>query len=263
MMENLADIKHSHNIVDVISQYLTLKKSGKDYFACCPFHSEKSPSFTVDEKKQFYHCFGCGAHGDVIKFLTEYSGLDFVDACKSLGADAELMPSEKVLRNIKAAKNAPRFSTPVDDKRDYDLCAKMISTMTKKDAEYLMYINNDGEIFTPLIDWSGEVVNFFDGFDFIAGGISYGAFTPIRKKQNNNFMLCVDTKDALTIANKYNVNVLICYTAHNLKYVYKSNNSKAKLLPVVRDCDDDYLCYECEWLSFKCGELKKEKMIDV
>lgn len=72
------------DIVDVIERYLPLKKSGANYFACCPFHGEKSASFSVSPSKQFYHCFGCGVHGSAISFLMEYSGLGFVDAVKAL-----------------------------------------------------------------------------------------------------------------------------------------------------------------------------------
>ncbi len=78
------------DIVDVIERYLPLKKSGANYFACCPFHGEKSASFSVSPSKQFYHCFGCGVHGSAIGFLMEYSGLGFVDAVKELAAQTGL-----------------------------------------------------------------------------------------------------------------------------------------------------------------------------
>src|SRR5208337_2412606 len=72
------------DIVEVVDRQVPLKKAGANYAACCPFHNEKSPSFTVSPTKQFYHCFGCGAHGTAIGFLMEYSGLGFVDAIKDL-----------------------------------------------------------------------------------------------------------------------------------------------------------------------------------
>jgi DNA primase len=80
----IEDLLHRVDIVDVIDRHVKLKRAGANYVACCPFHSEKSPSFTVTQTKQFYHCFGCGAHGTAIGFLMEYSGIDFVDAVKSL-----------------------------------------------------------------------------------------------------------------------------------------------------------------------------------
>ena len=72
------------DIVDVIDSRVPLKKSGANYKACCPFHSEQTPSFTVSQSKQFYHCFGCGAHGTAISFLMEYERLSFPDAVEEL-----------------------------------------------------------------------------------------------------------------------------------------------------------------------------------
>jgi DNA primase len=78
------ELLHRVDIVDVIERYVPLKKGGANYSACCPFHTEKTPSFTVSPTKQFYHCFGCGAHGNAISFLMEYQGLGYVDAVKDL-----------------------------------------------------------------------------------------------------------------------------------------------------------------------------------
>ena len=78
------DLLNRLDIVDVIERYVPLKKAGANYVACCPFHHEKSPSFTVSQSKQFYHCFGCGAHGTAIGFVMEYGGQGFVDAVEEL-----------------------------------------------------------------------------------------------------------------------------------------------------------------------------------
>ncbi len=72
------------DVVDIINARVPLKKKGREYTACCPFHNEKTPSFTVSPNKQFYHCFGCGVHGSAISFLMEYEHLDFVEAIESL-----------------------------------------------------------------------------------------------------------------------------------------------------------------------------------
>lgn len=80
------DLLNRVNIVDTIDRHVSLKKAGANYTACCPFHSEKTPSFTVSPVKQFYHCFGCGAHGNAINFLMEYSGYNFVEAVQQLAA---------------------------------------------------------------------------------------------------------------------------------------------------------------------------------
>ena len=74
------------DIVEVIESRVPLKRAGRDYTARCPFHDERSPSFSVSPAKQFYHCFGCGAHGSAIKFLMDYDRLEFVDAVEDLAA---------------------------------------------------------------------------------------------------------------------------------------------------------------------------------
>lgn len=78
------DIIARTDIVSVIDRYIGLKKAGKNFVARCPFHNEKTPSFNVSPEKQFYHCFGCGASGNVISFLMEYSHLEFVEAVETL-----------------------------------------------------------------------------------------------------------------------------------------------------------------------------------
>ena len=78
------DLLAQTDIVDVIEPYVPLKKSGANYMACCPFHKEKSPSFSVSPAKQFYHCFGCGAHGSAIGFVMQYQNLGFAEAVQQL-----------------------------------------------------------------------------------------------------------------------------------------------------------------------------------
>ena len=80
----IQDLLARVDVVDLIDSFVPLKKAGANYSACCPFHSEKTPSFTVSPSKQFFHCFGCGAHGTSIGFMMQYSGLDFVEAVKEL-----------------------------------------------------------------------------------------------------------------------------------------------------------------------------------
>ncbi len=82
--EFIDDLLTRADVVDVINARVPLKKKGREYGACCPFHNEKTPSFTVSPSKQFYHCFGCGVHGSAITFLMEYEHLDFVEAIESL-----------------------------------------------------------------------------------------------------------------------------------------------------------------------------------
>lgn len=80
------DVVARANIVDVVDSRVRLKKAGKNYTACCPFHNEKSPSFSVSSDKQFYYCFGCGASGNALKFIMEFDGIPFPDAVEKLAA---------------------------------------------------------------------------------------------------------------------------------------------------------------------------------
>ncbi|CRL64138.1 DNA primase [Proteus vulgaris] len=80
------DLLARTDIIDLIDARVPLKKQGKNHSACCPFHNEKTPSFTVNSDKQFYHCFGCGAHGNAIDFLMNYDRLDFVETIEELAA---------------------------------------------------------------------------------------------------------------------------------------------------------------------------------
>ena len=82
----IQDLLSRVDVVDVVGRYVKLKKAGANYAACCPFHNEKTPSFTVSPSKQFYHCFGCGAHGSAIGFVMQYAGLGFVDAVQELAS---------------------------------------------------------------------------------------------------------------------------------------------------------------------------------
>ncbi len=115
--ELVDEVRNSNDIVDVISQYVVLKRSGRNFFGLCPFHREKSPSFSVSPDKQIFHCFGCGVGGDVIHFVSKIENLDFKQAIETLaeksgitlpslmdGQDAEkLKRKEKVYQINKIA----------------------------------------------------------------------------------------------------------------------------------------------------------------
>ncbi|MCO5760704.1 MAG: DNA primase, partial [Chromatiaceae bacterium] len=126
------------DIVEVIDRYVPLKKKGANYMACCPFHGEKTPSFTVSPTKQFYHCFGCGAHGTAISFLMEHSGMGFVDAVKDLASRAGL-----------AVPDDGHGSRSDDGQRDrlleaMDAAARFYRTELKASARAVAYLKGRG-----------------------------------------------------------------------------------------------------------------------
>jgi DNA primase len=97
------DLLNRVDVVEVVGRYVRLKKAGANFQGLCPFHNEKTPSFSVSPSKQFYHCFGCGAHGNAIGFLMSYGGLGYVDAVKDLASMAGMQVPEAQPRSPEAA----------------------------------------------------------------------------------------------------------------------------------------------------------------
>src|SRR3569623_3039506 len=119
----IQDLLNRVDIVDVVGRYVQLKKGGANYMGLCPFHNEKSPSFTVSPPKQYYHCFGCGAHGTAIGFLIEYSGLGFVEAVKELAQhvgmtvpddEDRLPPAQRAVAQAKSTALAEAMTRACD-----------------------------------------------------------------------------------------------------------------------------------------------------
>ena len=89
--EVIEEVRNANDIVDVVSQYVTLKRSGRNFFGLCPFHKEKSPSFSVSPDKQIFHCFGCGVGGNVIHFLSKIEGINFIETLQTLADRANII----------------------------------------------------------------------------------------------------------------------------------------------------------------------------
>lgn len=111
----MQELKQKNNIVEVIGSYVALDRKGGNYWACCPFHHEKTPSFAVNEADQFYHCFGCGVSGDVVMFVQEIESTDFMGAVRILAARAKIpvpesnFDSEKTIALKKAGQHDRDF----------------------------------------------------------------------------------------------------------------------------------------------------------
>ena len=104
--ETIERIRNTADIYDVVAQYVDLKKRGRNFFGLCPFHSEKTPSFSVAPDKQIYHCFGCGAGGNVFSFIVEHEKIPFIEAVQQLGqkygidVDYQSGPSSKIFSSL-------------------------------------------------------------------------------------------------------------------------------------------------------------------
>jgi DNA primase len=132
------------DIVDVVDRYVKLKKAGANFQACCPFHNEKTPSFTVSPTKQFYHCFGCGAHGNAIGFLMEYSGLAYPEAIRSLAETVGMPVPETRSPGYKPSSNEmPGLSARMMDALAY---YRAQLKKSKPAIEYLKGRGVSGEI---------------------------------------------------------------------------------------------------------------------
>ncbi|MCC2616417.1 DNA primase [Aestuariibacter halophilus] len=153
--EFIDDLIARTDIVDLVDSRVKLKKAGKNYQACCPFHNEKSPSFTVSQDKQFYHCFGCGAHGNAISFMMEYDRLEFPEAVEELARFHGLdVPREQ------GGTPAPSASQRAQKEDDYALLeqvarffAQQLKTHPQRDKA-IDYLKGRG--------LSGEIVKTFE-----------------------------------------------------------------------------------------------------
>ena len=158
------DLIARSDIVEVINSRVPLKRKGKEYMACCPFHNEKTPSFTVSEAKQFYYCFGCHAKGNVIGFLMDYEHLSYVDAIETLAADQHLdVPHEDGgFHNRQAEDKQPLYDT-------LKQASELYQAELKSSERAINYLKQRG--------LSGEIAKKFkigyapDGWDFLLSRI--------------------------------------------------------------------------------------------
>ena len=141
----IADLLNRVDIIDVVGQHVKLKKAGANYQGLCPFHQEKSPSFSVSPNKQFYHCFGCGAHGSAISFLMEYSGLGYVDAIEDLARSAGLtVPrEERTVQDVARQQQAMALSEVMSSAAD---CYRTQLKNAPRAIDYLKGRGLTGEI---------------------------------------------------------------------------------------------------------------------
>ncbi len=140
------------DIVEIVERRVPLKRAGREFQACCPFHDEKTPSFTVSPQKQFYHCFGCGAHGSAIGFLMNFEGLEFPDAVEELAHQA----------GLEVPREAKQSAPPSADLYDIlEAAAKFYRDELKASEEGIAYLKKRG--------LSGEIARRF-GIGFAPAG---------------------------------------------------------------------------------------------
>lgn len=148
--EFIEEVKQRNDIVSVISKSISLQKKGKNYWACCPFHNEKTPSFAINDVEQFYHCFGCGESGDVIRFVSKYENISYYEALKKLAQDAGLSMPDMVDN-----------TQEIEKLRKKEKVLKALNLA--KDYYQLMLSKNSGQARNYLINrgFNQEIVKYF------------------------------------------------------------------------------------------------------
>ncbi|MDQ0231610.1 DNA primase [Metabacillus malikii] len=166
--ELIEKIQRNSDIVDVISEYVQLKKQGRNYFGLCPFHGEKSPSFSVSSDKQIFHCFGCGAGGNVFSFLIQHEGYSFIEAAQHLAERANIeLPSISAVTSNAVSKDSEKMIEA------HELLKKFYHHLlvnTKEGQPALDYLLNRG--FTKEVIDQFEIGYALDSWDFISKFLS-------------------------------------------------------------------------------------------
>ena len=142
----LDEIRARVSVSEIVGRAVKLTKAGREYKGCCPFHSEKTPSFTVNDDKQFYHCFGCGEHGDVIKFLQKNNNMNFVDAVETLAAQAGLQVPKATPQEVEKAKKANNLYDLMESATQY-MQDQLIASSQRDVLDYAQSRGLKGDVF--------------------------------------------------------------------------------------------------------------------
>ena len=167
----LRALKQKNDIVEVVRSYVAVDRKGGNYWACCPFHHEKTPSFAINEGEQFYHCFGCQESGDVIKFVQEIESTDFMGAVRILAARAKMTVPESNFDTEEAARKKKKRDAMakilLDSARFY--LSNLYGGDEKADP-FLQYISNRGLAPTTVKKFGlGASLDFYSLPDYLAG----------------------------------------------------------------------------------------------
>lgn len=212
------DLIDGTDISDLIDQYVPLKKAGKSFTACCPFHSEKTPSFTTNSEKGYYYCFGCGAHGNSLNFLMEFSKIEFTDAIEKLasyaGVDVKYEVTNEKFKNDEKDKNTLLLKLNTffqEQKEKHNVSAGKVEQFLELNNSKLTEINEVGFIPNPTktIEFIKEggiwnlakkykVINKYDKLISFSNALTYPV---INNKTLQGFVVLNSKGKQLTIPN--------------------------------------------------------------
>ena len=194
----IADLLNRVDIVDVVGQHVKLKKAGANYQGLCPFHQEKSPSFSVSATKQFYHCFGCGAHGSAIGFLMEYSGLGYVETIEELARSAGLT----VPREERTANDVARQQQALALSEVMGLAADWYKTQLKAAPRAIEYLKSRGLTGEVAKRYSlGYAPDGWQGLEAVFG--SYADDATAKPLLEGGLLIQSETSDSNQTARRY------------------------------------------------------------
>lgn len=255
-MIDVEDLKARVNIVEIIENFVPLKKHGKDFFGCCPFHNEKTASFTVNESEQFYHCFGCGESGDVVKFLQDINGWDFKQAAKFLGADIQeteiLTGQVKKARPKTARLPLNQVAFPINEINDflrkcevrnwqgeniYFKVSSQIAILTDVNATPVSIIQLRGIGYEPL----PYKKKFLYGSCAIFGQI------------DGDVYLCENWYTANKLNRVEGKNAICFFMPHNINFIYSA--IKHKKIKMIAVCETDESKFQADRLIVETMEI--------
>ncbi|MEH7272929.1 DNA primase [Neobacillus vireti] len=174
--EKINQIRQSVDIVELISEYVQLKKQGRNYFGLCPFHGENSPSFSVSIDKQIYHCFGCGAGGNVFSFLMELEGISFLEAAVKLAEKANIDLQVNFSSNGKGKSVSPEIQSMLDAHELLQKFYHHLLVNTKDGQHALEYLLNRG--FTRESIDKFQIGYSLNSWDFVYKFLTKRDFSP-------------------------------------------------------------------------------------
>ena len=214
--EFLSELKQRADIVSVVSKYVQLERKGRLYWACCPFHHEKTPSFAVNEVNQFYHCFGCHEHGDVIKFVEKMENLPFIDSVRMLAQSVgmQLPENDDIDRdNVeKEKKHKDRLLRLLKDAAIY-YNKNLLDDRAKPARDYMVQRKIEKNIATRFgIGCSlgfYEVINYLKGLGYTEQEM-YEAGVVKRRDDKSRFYDAVGGRLVFPIQNIYGDVVAFC-----------------------------------------------------
>lgn len=262
-MIDVEALKAQLNIVDVIERYIPLKKAGANYQTCCPFHNEKSPSFTVNENKQFFHCFGCGENGSVIDFIMKYMGLEFLPAAQLLGGKEEI----NINPCAPIKKKTTRISLPLDKKphcknemqKFIDDRCEIINGRAFYGSNLMIYTTdiNENTVSMVMVQGKGFAVRHYKK------ELLYGSCIIMGEINSTELTLLSECYySALKAHNESGITAVCFFEPLNLRFIY--NELKRKTTNVMVLADSQETITQCDKLHLlNCSYKTIQNKIEI